>query len=383
MTRSVPGGHPAAAPSRLSEATASPAAPDTTGFRSSGQSPGAGSARPPARVHLVGPGRVGREFLALLPELPARLVAVTDASATVFAPQGLDPAAIAAHKAGGAPLTALPRAEVVPTPLAIGLVAADVVVDATPTELAGVAAAVERVRAGLRNGAFVALCGKNALAAAAAEWFAGAFAGRVGIHAALGGAGRQLAAERAELREHCRGLCLVGNVTTTVVVQAIERGGSLADGLAEAAARGLLESDPTADLDGSDAVQKLAAVWGVLFGEADRPVDAAAIPREDLRALSPETLRERARRGATTRLVGRGHRGGGQRVAFEEVPAGSPLAAPPDRVVYGYEVPQGLRVHTGLGLGHRATAGALAEDVRAALADLAARAARGGEEVRR
>ena len=79
-------------------------------------------------------------------------------------------------------------------------------------------------------------------------------------------------------------------------------------------------------------------------------------------------MRERASRGATTRLIARGGRSGTDlRAAFEEVALGSPLAAPADRVVYGYELPSGLRVHTGLGVGYERTAEALWQDVHALL----------------
>ena len=57
-------------------------------------------------------------------------------------------------------------------------------------------------------------------------------------------------------------------------------------------------------------------------------------------------------------------------IHFEELPAGSPLAAPPDRVVYGYELPAGLRVHTGLGVGYERTAAALWDDVAALLQEV-------------
>lgn len=349
---------------KVSAATASQDGPDTTGFRSSGQSPGA-----PATLHLIGPGQVGRAFLQQVEKLPARIVAVSDSTATVFDRAGLDVVAIVAHKAAGGSLATLPRAEAIPTEVAIAVVASHVVVDATPTSAAGTNAAVERGRAALRAGAFLVLCGKNALAAAGPEWLLGAHRGRIGIQAVLGGAGRQLVRELAELREHCRGLVLCGNVTTTVIVQAIERGASIDEGIAEAQQRGLLEPDPTLDLDGSDAATKLAAVWGAVFGESWLPpVAAGVIQKQDLRTLDAGLLRQRAARGATTRLVARGGRSGSDlRVAFEEVPAGSPLAAPPDRVVYGYELPDGLRVHTGLAVGYGKTAAALVEDVEQAL----------------
>ncbi|MEO6595933.1 MAG: hypothetical protein ABIP94_14370, partial [Planctomycetota bacterium] len=274
------------------------------------------------------------------------------------------------YKASGGALDLWPHAERIPTELAIGIVGAQVVVDATPTSRAGTEAAVVRGRAALRGGAFLALAAKNALAVAAGEWLLGAHRDRVGIDAVLGGAGRALVRELPELRQHCRGLCLVGNVTTTVLVQAIEQGASIDEGIAEAKARGLLEPDPSLDLDGSDAATKLIAVWGAVFGETwAEPPRSERVQREDLRSLDVEVLRERVLRGATTRLVARGSRAGTElRVAFEEVSVGSPLAAPADRVVYGYELAAGLRLHTGLAVGYERTAAALLGDVAAAFA---------------
>lgn len=377
-------GHPrgiSAGTAGLGTARASSEARDTTGFASSGQSPGrtpgyAGlpgqtnlSASPRPTLHLLGVGKVGAEFLRQLAAVPVQLVAVSDRSGTAYARAGLDPAAVRAHKLGGQPIAEWPHAETIPTELAIGLCAADVVVDATPTDQASAAAAVCRVQAALRIGAQVALCGKNALAAQAAAWLGGATRRRLGIDAVLGGAGAQLVRELDELRAHCQRLALVGNVTTTVVVETIERGGSFADGLQAARARGLLESDPTCDVDGSDAATKLVCVHGAVFGDAFvRAVPVADVPRQDLRELDPELLRARHRAGQTTRLVARAERGGPLRVGYEAVPVGSPLAAPPDRVVYTYDLPAGLRVHTGTAVGADRTAAALLADVRHLLA---------------
>ncbi|MCA8948524.1 MAG: hypothetical protein KDE27_03430, partial [Planctomycetes bacterium] len=259
--------------------------------------------------------------------------------------------------------------------LAIELAAADVVADATPSRPADAEAAVRRARAALRSGAFVALAGKTALALAAPELVSGSNAGRVGVQAALGGAGASLLRELPELRLRCRELALVGNVTTTVIVAAIEAGATVAEGVADADRRGLLEPDRSLDLDGVDAATKLLAVHGAVFGERWlAPVPLAAIVRERVADLDPGELRRRRERGSTTRLVARATRGGALRVAFEELPLGSPLAAPPDRVVYGYDLPDGVRVHTGLAIGHERTAAALHEDCRTAVQ----RRARGG-----
>lgn len=345
----------------ISPDTASQEGPDTVGFRSSGTSPGSR----PTTLHLVGVGQVGRCLLALLPGTGLRLVAATDSTATAIDPAGLDPAAVAAHKAAGRSLRDWPGAGLIPTATAIAVVGADVVADATASDGPGTLAAVERGRAALRAGAFLALSGKNALAAAGPEWLLGPHRGRVGCNATLGGAGRQLVAELDQLRANTTEVALVGNVTSTVIVQAIEAGASVADGIAHAERLGILEPDPELDLDGSDAAVKLAAVWGAVFGEWYlRPPEGRGIPRPHVRDLDPAVLRERAARGATTRLVGRADRDPRSlRVAFEEVPCGSPLAAPPDRVVYTYRLGAELRVHTGTGIGHQRTAQALLDDV--------------------
>lgn len=322
-----------------------------------------------ATLHLVGPGHVGRSFLRQLAPAPVRVVAVSDASATAFARGGLPVDALCAHKAAGRALADWPGAERIPTDVALRVVAADVVADATPTREAEADAAVARALLALRLGGRVVLSAKNALAAAATSLLLGPFADRVGVDGVLGGAGAAIVADLADLRARCRGLAIVGNVTTTVLALACERGLSVVDGIADAQARGLLEPDPTLDLDGSDAATKLRAVWGAVFGAPAGPMPAAAaVAREDVRALDAVALRARAARGATTRLVGRGDRAGNLCVCFEELPAGSPLAVPPDRVAYGFELPDGLRVHVGFGVGYDQTAAAMVRDVARLLA---------------
>ncbi|MCA8975341.1 MAG: hypothetical protein KDC98_11515, partial [Planctomycetes bacterium] len=143
-------------------------------------------------MHLIGPGQVGRQFLRQLDASRLLLLAVTDSTATAYARTGLDAAAIAAHKERGEPLRDLAGTETIPTATAIELVAGDIVVDTTPSHHAQADRAIERARAALRVGARLALAGKNALAIAAPELLLEHNRGRVGIQAALGGAGRQL-----------------------------------------------------------------------------------------------------------------------------------------------------------------------------------------------
>ena len=367
--------------SRTPSTQSETAAAANDAYLSTGLSPGqagdgSGSGPRIPTVHVVGPGQVGRAFLRQLEQrspAPVRVVAVSDRSGTVFDRDGLSVADVVTHKHRGGSLADLDGAETIPTELAIRLVSADLVVDATPSTLGDADAAVTRGRAALQCGATLALCSKNGLAKAAADWLQPATRGRLGINAVLGGTGAQLVNELDELQRDCQGLALVGNVTTTAIIRAVENGASIDEGIDEARRLGFLEPDATLDLDGSDAATKLLCVWSALYGStftSSPGLDSVA--REDIRRLDPEVLRERKARGATTRLIARGGRSGRDlRVAFDEVAIGSPLAAPADRVVYGYELPSGLRVHTGLGVGYERTAEALWADVDGKLQEVA------------
>jgi homoserine dehydrogenase len=322
----------------------------TTGNLSSGPSP---------TLHLLGAGKVGQAFLRLLASTRLVLVAATDSSATRHDAEGLSPLELLAAKAGGA-FAALPGAERVPLPLVASLSRAEIVVDALPSS-GDPAASVARCRAALRAGKKVVLASKDALARAADELLDFGGGGRVGINAALGGTGRALTAELPELRTRCREVALVGNASTTALVQALEEGLTLEDGIARCQALQVLEPDPTLDLDGTDAATKLAIVARALFGTALAPWEVA---RDDARLLDPELLRWRKQRGHTTRLVARVTREGKASVAFEDLPPGSVLRVPHDRVVYSYLLDdRATRVHVGSGVGAEATARALLQDV--------------------
>lgn len=329
-------------------------APITTdGYVSSGPSP---------TLHLLGPGQVGGALLRQLATTRLRLVGVTDSSATLcLDPHGPTPSAIANLKSSGLALERLPNAQALP--LTDALQGAHLVADALPTDLANASAAVVRARAVLATGACLALAAKDALCAAPELLFSPEILPRVGLNAALGGTGLRLKRELNELRAHTRSVAIVANASTTIILTALEQGASLDAAIADAQARGVLEPDPTLDLDGTDALVKLGVVWGALYG---RPLDRSTVARVDIRSLNPDTLVARAQRGCTTRLVGRIHPDGQASLGFEELPADDPLAVGPDRVAYTYTFHDGqVRVHIGDGLGPIKTARALLDDLLA------------------
>ncbi|HEX6132891.1 MAG TPA: hypothetical protein VFZ24_02835 [Longimicrobiales bacterium] len=311
-------------------------------------------------VHVLGPGAVGGALLRRLADDRRRVIAVTDSTGTVHDARGVDIASVLAWKRAGRALRDHPGPHAPAGAAAIEHVDADIIADCTSTDLdrAGWTAVLS---AALARGACVASAAKAALCDAGAEWLTGEHGARVGINAVLGGTGRQLIGELDELRRRTRGIAIVGNASTTAILEAIERGGSLEEGIGEAQRRGYLEPDPELDLRGTDAAIKLAIVAGIVTA---RRIDPRAIAVEDIRSVDPFVVRARARGHATTRLVARLTDEGVLRVAYEEVARESLLAAPCGRVVYEYRLGRGeRRFHFGTGLGADATADALRSDI--------------------
>jgi homoserine dehydrogenase len=106
--------------------------------------------------------------------------------------------------------------------------------------------------------------------------------------------------------------------TATVVLEAIERGATLGDGVAEAQRLGIAEADPTYDLDGWDSAVKLCAVGNVLLEGALRPAD---VERVGIRSLGEEEIRRAAADGQPYRLVGEIARDGNGRVNARVAPS--------------------------------------------------------------
>jgi homoserine dehydrogenase len=322
------------------------------------------------RLHLLGIGSVGGELLRLLAGSRRRLVGVSDSTGTLCDESGIDPLDVLHWKQAGRFLRERPDAHLGNAAEHIGLVDADILVDATATDL-GRDGWTTALDAALARGACLAAAAKAAFCVAGAEWLTGPHRSRIGCNAVLGGTGQAFTRELPELRRRTQAIAIVGNASTTAILDAIERGGVLADGIAEAQRLGYLEPDPELDLRGVDAAVKLAIIAGIITG---RSIEPRSIPCDDIRAVDHRAVRARARAGATTRLVGRLWEDGTLEVRYEAVGRDTVLAAPCGRVVYEYLLSGNeRRIHIGTGLGAAATAGALWADINAV-----ARAAQGG-----
>ncbi len=151
--------------------------------------------------------------------------------------------------------------------------------------------------------------------------------------------------------ERVRGIV---NATTTYILSAMGEGRSYDEALREAQEAGYAEADPSFDVDGRDAAQKLAVLASVAWGtwRAEREVDTAGIVG---RTVAP---------GETVRLVADATRES-MRVAPVSVELADPLAraAGIENVLEITVRDAGIYRVSGPGAGGRVTAGAVYGDV--------------------
>ena len=113
------------------------------------------------------------------------------------------------------------------------------------------------------------------------------------------------------------------NSTTKVVIEAMRRGLTMEQGIAEAQQMGIAEADASYDIDGWDSAAKTAALANVLMDARITPAD---VSRTGIRALTPEYLKSLAQRHRTVCLVSRAF-DGQYLVQPEELPDTDMLAS--------------------------------------------------------
>ena len=239
--------------------------------------------RPPLQVALLGCGTVGGGVLA-------RLLA---------SPELFQVTGVAVRALGRARLPAVPRGLLTGDPAALVEREADVVVEL----LGGREPARSLIARALDRGRHVVTANK-ALLADEMEILAG-LAARRGVSlrysAAVGGALPALeTVRRAAASGRVRGIAGVLNGTCNFILDRRAAGDSFAEALTLARDAGYAEADPTLDLDGSDAAQKLALLIREAFGKV---VPWESIPRRGIADLDERALAEAARKGRKIRLV--------------------------------------------------------------------------------
>lgn len=250
---------------------------------------------------LIGYGNVGRAFARLLQQrhtqFPFRIVAIhTARHGSAFDLRGLP-----LEPAFGPPAASVDDF--------LDRSAAEVVFELSPLSPADGEPAISHIRSAFARGKHVVTANKGPIAHAYADLRMEALRNGVEFRfesIVMDGAPVFNMARASLQGAEVRGFTGVLNSTSNVVIEAMERGLSLEDGIAEAQRIGIAEADPGYDIDGWDSAAKTAALANVLMDARTTPL---AVETRGIRRLTPEKLADLKATGKTIRLVSRAHRG--------------------------------------------------------------------------
>jgi homoserine dehydrogenase len=329
--------------------------------------------RAPLRVAILGGGTVGGSVIRALLESPDRL---TPHDGPPLRLTGIAVRNLEAARSRGLPselLTDAP-AHLVASP------DVDVIVEL----MGGDEPAHTLIAAALGAGKPVVSANKHVLAHHGAELEA--IARRTGaqlrFEAAVGGGIPILSPMATDLAANAiarvRGIV---NGTTNYILSAMAENGSPYDeALAQAQALGYAEADPSGDVEGADAVNKLVVLARLAFGAwldpaaiVDRPPTARGVGRPGITGVTDDEIEGASALGYTIRLLASASRPGpgtsGGQIAASVVPTAVPSTSPfgwTAGVVNGIEIdasPVGTIRVSGPGAGGDATSSAVLADL--------------------
>lgn len=205
---------------------------------------------------------------------------------------------------------------------------ADLLVEATPTDIRTGGVALANIRGALINGLHVVTLAKGPLVVAFPELRAtararGAFLKFSGATAA--------ALPTADLAAYSlagttiTGFAGVLNGTTNFILNRMAEGADYGDALREAQARGIAEADPTLDVEGWDTAAKALILANAVM---DAGLTLAEVAVTGITGLTPADVAASAAAGLRLRLVGRAERAADGRVTIAVAPERLPLSDP-------------------------------------------------------
>ena len=331
------------------------------------------------RLILVGFGTVGRGVAESLVDaatelqalgLEARIVAVVDPIVgSVCDPAGLDPSRMLELVDAGRSLTEYDGVEPVPLmPETLGVIDADVLVEATPTNLTDGEPGLSHIRAALQAGLDVATTNKGPVALAYNELDALAAANGAALRlegTVLSGTPVLNLCEFGLAAAGIRAVRGIVNGTCNYILSEMETGRSYDEALAAAQEKGYAEADPTGDVEGWDAAAKALILANRVLG-AD--LELADVVRKGISDLSAGEVAGARREGTAWRLVASVERRGDRCTASvepRELDGDDPLAAVTgagNLLVFETEALGPVSI-AGPGAGRRATGHAVVADL--------------------
>jgi len=295
-----------------------------------------------ARLLLVGAGNVGRRFLELLVckehtlcqrlGLELTVVGVADTSGAATCPAGLEPQQLVDLKRGGQSVVAYPdwgrpgltALEMVQT------TEADLFLEASPGNLEDGQPGLGCIEAAMRRGMDVVTANKAPLVLAFPRLLELATAQGVELRYDATVAGglpavnlgqRDLAAAEIQRLEG------ILNLTTNYILTRMAQDGlSYEQALADAQAAGHAEADPTLDVEGWDAANKLVILAHSVLGY---PATLSEVAVEGILGVTPKMLAQAGAQGQRIKLLAIAEQAGDGyrlRVAPTRLQANHPLA---------------------------------------------------------
>jgi homoserine dehydrogenase len=297
------------------------------------------------KLALIGFGTVGQGLAEILRDesdrlqrehgFAAQVVAVSDPhKGALYAPDGLDLARLLQVVDETGSMAAYPEAS--------GLVrgwdslktiresSADVVVEAAWTDLETGQPAIDHMRAAFNAGKHVVTTNKGPVALAYRELKD--LADQKGLGWGIEGT---VMSGTPALRLAQTSLAGAGitevlgilNGTTNFILDRMEGGAAYEEALAEAQRLGYAEADPTADVEGFDALGKLLILSAVVM---DTPLRAKEVQRQGISGLTPADIQQAAAEGKRWKLIAQLSREGDgvkASVAPQKLPLDHPLAS--------------------------------------------------------
>ena len=293
------------------------------------------------RAIMMGFGNVGRAVATLFLQRGAaverdhgvavRLVLVADRSGAAVDPAGLDlqrlldvkarTGGVAAYPGGGRP--GLGGAT------AIASVAADLLLEASPTSVRTGEPGLAHIRAALSRGMHVVTANKGPLVVAYRDLTRLAHERGVELRYVGTVAAPTPALELARYALHgavVESIEAVPNATTNYILTLMEAGHALEDGIRAAQEAGIAETDPALDVEGWDSAAKILILANSVMG-GDLRLDEVDV--EGISAVTTALLTQVRRQGCALKLlasVRRGPRGLHAAVAPTPLPLEHPLA---------------------------------------------------------
>jgi len=254
-------------------------------------------------IALIGFGNVAQGLISIINQQqahiprPINVVAVARRSGTLYDPNGLDITHLTSDFA------AYPDSDTLQRNIAIETIItdsnADAIIEVTPTDLETGEPALSYCRQALAAGKHVVTANKGPIALAYPELLALANANNVtlGIEGTvMSGTPAMNLGLRALAGTPITAISGILNGTTNYILTQMENGQDYADALKQAQDLGYAEADPTADVEGYDALSKVIILANTVMGAQMTADDIACQGISHLTAADIDAAREAGER---------------------------------------------------------------------------------------